>query len=261
VPYRALRRSLFSHPNKTRHEINPILKSNLAPPPTTIISSPVVLLDDPSSPIIRNGELPKSRLLNAISNDIINQYLTKELQHNSKTDKVTGCIYSTRMPENKGYVRIQLAQKHIPKDILKAVQVEKNSKKWVDIKCVFKVALHQLAYKAHIGYLPDKNDADIVHKCGHGKNAGDNNCCFNPQHLGSSSHKDNMHAQNCIPLHTCPNCLTVFKDCQHSPQCLGSLSMETKAKEDNNIQQKDKKIVTVIYVYDDGSVTTKTLDK
>lgn len=192
----------------------------------------------------------------------VKKYFDLQLKDSSK-DK-TGCIYSNKKAEKNGYARVQLSKKDIPTDILEAIQENKGTTVWKNIKHMFKVTLHQLAYRACHGLIPDpETNVDIVHRCGNGKNKGDNKCCFNPDHLGTSSHKENMDAQRCVPFHTCPNCSTVFNDCLHNPQCKGSLSMEAQAKEDSKIHvtNNNKKVVNVIFVYDDGSVETKALNK
>lgn len=123
-----------------------------------------------------------------------------------KTDK-DGCIITLRKCESTGYPVVQLSLEDVPEEY-------KSSKKQQR-----KVFIHHLAYRGRTG---NSIVDDIVHTCGKGKRltAEDTHMgCINAQHLDQASHRDNMHAQNCVALHQCPCCDHVFIDCPHVPQC------------------------------------------
>lgn len=140
----------------------------------------------------------------------------------------SGCIITKRKCRTTGYPVIQLSVDDVPQDY-----------KSVD-KQLRKVLVHHLAYRAYTGELIKE---DIHHTCGMGKKIGSKDDemrgCINWQHLAQVSHKVNMQALNCVPLHKCPCCKTIFNDCPHNPRCAPTGPLLEEFKKQQQEQKKD----------------------
>lgn len=168
-----------------------------------------------------NVKLPSEELLNMMSQSICKKIYDHEVNTKSKICHIRGCILSTRKIDPYiGYPRLQIPYEHVPPS-LKYLCNDR-------YKGRLKVFLHQLAWRALDKIVPQYEDnIDIVHLCGQGRYSSlfeqslkSSICCFNMEHLSTSSHKENMNSQNCKPSVQCPNCLYNFSICNHEPRCL-----------------------------------------